>query len=244
MASSFSTAKALVVGATGYTGRAVVAALRSRNVSVTAHIRPGSADASQWRERFAALGATVEESAWEPAAIAAVVAQQKPSVIFACLGTTRRRAAQEGIEKPYEKVDYGLTKQLLDAALSAGHAPRFVYLSALGAKETAAAPYLAVRGRLERELMASGLPYLIVRPAFISGADRDESRPSERILAVTTDALLAGVAALGGSKLRDKFATLTGAQLAEGMVGLALVSRDAKVIADVAEIRAALELGR
>lgn len=244
MATSFSTAKALVFGATGYTGSAVVAALRARGVSTCAHLRPGSADASLWRERFTALGATVDESPWEPAAIAALVAERKPSVIFACLGTTRRRAAQEGIDKPYERVDYGLTKQILDAAVAAGNAPRFVYLSALGAKESAATPYLAVRGRLERDLVASELPHLIVRPAFISGSDRTEPRRSERIFAVTTDVLLAGVAALGGKKIRDRFATLTGSQLAEGMVALALQSRDAKAIVDVAEIRAALREGR
>lgn len=244
MATSFSTAKALVVGATGYTGRAVVAALRARNVSTVAHLRPGSADASLWRERFAAHGALVDESPWEPAAISAMVAIHRPSVIFACLGTTRRRAAREGIDSPYERVDYGLTKQVFDAALAAGHAPRFVYLSALGANEASANAYLAVRGRFERELAASSLPHLIVRPAFISGSDRPESRPSERLFAVTTDALLAGVAALGGQRIRDRFGTLTGTQLAEGMVALALASRDARAVADVAAIRAALSEGR
>lgn len=240
MATSFSTATALVVGATGYTGSAVVAALRSRNVSTVAHLRPDSADAAVWRERFGALGATVDESPWQPAAIAAMVAERKPTVIFACLGTTRRRAAQEGIEQPYERVDYGLTKQVLEAAVAVGYAPRFVYLSAIGAKESSSTAYTAVRGRLERELMATGLPYLVVRPAFISGEDRREARPVLRFLASATDSVLAGVAALGGSKLRDQYATLTGTQLAEGMVALALMSSDAKAVADVADIRAAL----
>lgn len=244
MATSFSTAKALVFGASGYSGRAVVAVLRARNVSTVAHLRPGSADAARWRERFAAAGAAVDESPWEPASIATMLAQHRPTVIFSCLGTTRRRAAREGIERPYERVDYGLSKQVLDAALSAGHAPRLVYLSALGAKETSSTPYLAVRGRFERELMASGLPYLIVRPAFISGADREERRPSERLFAVTTDAVLAAAAALGAGKLRDRFASLTGTQLAEGMVALALASRDAKAVVDVAAIRAAVAEGR
>jgi uncharacterized protein YbjT (DUF2867 family) len=240
MATSFSTAKALVVGATGYTGSALVAALRSRNVSTVAHLRPGSADAPVWRERFAALGATVDESPWEPAAIAAMVAARTPTVIFSCLGTTRHRASQEGIDQPYERVDYGLTKMVLDAAVAAGHSPRFVYLSAIGAKESSSTPYLAVRGRLERELVASGLPHLIVRPAFITGDDRPESRPRERFFARSLDVLMNGVAALGGAKLRDRYATLTGTQLAEGMVALALTSRDAKVVADVADIRTAL----
>lgn len=244
MATSFSTAKALVFGATGYTGRAVVAALRERGVATVAHLRPGSPDRSLWDERFTALGATVDGADWSAESIHALVAAQRPSLVFACLGTTRRRAAREGLSDPYERVDYGLTKLALDACVAAGHAPRFVYLSALGAKESSANPYLRVRGRLERELIASGLPYLIVRPAFISGSDRGESRPSERVVAVTTDVLLAGVAALGGRRIRDAYASLTGTQLAEGMVALALASRDAKAIADVATIRAALDRGR
>jgi uncharacterized protein YbjT (DUF2867 family) len=228
------------VGATGYTGRAVVGALRANGVQTTAHVRPGAADASLWRERFASQGATVDESPWEPAAITAMVATHNPSVIFACLGTTRRRAAREGLDDPYERVDYGLTRQLLDAAAALSTAPRFVYLSCIGANPTSSSKYVAVRGRIERELAESGLPYLVVRPALISGTDRAEHRPEERFLALATDAILAGVAALGGRRVRDRFATLTGTQLAEGMVALALHSRDAKVVAEVADIRAAL----
>jgi uncharacterized protein YbjT (DUF2867 family) len=237
---AFSTARALVVGDTGYTGRAVVGALRANGVHTTAHLRPSASDASLWRERFASQGASVDESPWEPAAIAAMVAATRPTVIIACLGTTRRRAAREGLDDPYERVDSGLTRQVLDAAVSAGHSPRFVYLSCIGANPASSSKYVAVRGRSEKELAASGLPYLIVRPALISGTDRAEHRPSERVLAIATDALLSGVAALGGKRVRDKYATLTGTQLAEGMVALALHSSDAKVVADVADIRAAL----
>lgn len=169
-----------------------------------------------------------------------MVAAHHPTVIFACLGTTRRRAAREKLEDPYERVDYGLTRQVLDAAVASAYAPRFVYLSCIGANPASSSKYVAVRGRIERELAASGLPYLVVRPALISGTDRAEHRPSERMLAIATDAVLAGVAAFGGKRVRDKYATLTGTQLAEGMVALALHSREAKVIADVADIRAAI----
>lgn len=237
---SFSTAAAFVAGATGYTGRAVVAALRSRGVETVAHVRPDSAKAEEWRTRFEALGAKVDQSPWEPAAMAAALTEHRPTHVFALLGTTRSRAAREGIAAPYETVDYGLTKILLDAASACGHGPRFIYLSALGARENTKNPYLSVRGRLERELQASRLPFLIVRPAFITGSDREESRPSERAVSILIDSTLNGLAALGVRGPQRRFGSLTGTQLAEGLTALGLSARDARNTADVAAIRGAI----
>jgi uncharacterized protein YbjT (DUF2867 family) len=240
MATSFSTASALVFGATGYTGRAVVAALRAHGVATVAHVRPGSASAVDWRSRFEALGAVVDDTPWDAAAIAATIAARRPTHLFALLGTTRRRAAREGIADPYESVDYGLTKMVLDGAVGAGHLPRFVYLSALGVRGDTTNPYLAARARIEQALQASRLPFLIVRPALITGSDRAESRPAERVAALVIGAALGALAAIGIRRPRERFGTLTGTQLAEGMTVLALAARDARLVADVAAIRGAI----
>jgi nucleoside-diphosphate-sugar epimerase len=237
---SFSTAAAFVAGATGYTGRAVVAALRARGVETVAHVRPDSSNAAEWRRRFEALGAKVDQSPWDQAAMRSALTEHRPTHVFALLGTTRRRAAREGLASPYETVDYGLTKLLLDAASACGHGPRFVYLSSLGAREDTSNPYLLVRGRLERELQASRLPFLIVRPAFITGSDREESRPTERIASMVFDATLKGLAAVGLRGPQKKLGSLTGTQLAEGITALALSARDARSTADVAAIRGAI----
>jgi uncharacterized protein YbjT (DUF2867 family) len=229
-----------VAGATGYTGRAVVAALRRRGVPVIAHVRPDAVAAEEWRARFEALGAEVDLTAWEDDAMRALLAHRQPGLVFALLGTTRARAAREGISDAYERIDYGLTAMLLRAAWHAGNLPRFVYLSSLGAREDTRSPYLAVRGRLERELRASPLPYLIVRPSFISGGDRGERRPAERVAAIAVDAVLTAAGWLGARTMRDRFSSLTGEELAEGMVALALPERDGRAEADAATIRAAL----
>jgi uncharacterized protein YbjT (DUF2867 family) len=230
---------AFVAGATGYTGREVVAALRALGIPTIAHVRPGSRTAATWRARFSELGARVDETPWETAAMRAAIATHRPTHLFALLGTTRKRAAREGLKDAYEQVDYGLSAMLLDAALHAGRAPRFVYLSAIGVREDTGNAYLRVRARLERELKASPLPYLIARPAFITGSDREESRPAERAAAIVTDGLLGVAALLGARTLRDRFASLTGRALAQGMTVLALASHDARAEADVAAIRAA-----
>lgn len=237
---SDATAVAFVAGATGYTGREVVAALARRGVRTVAHVRPGSASAATWRERFATLGATVDETPWEERAMHDTLGRIKPTHVFALLGTTSSRAAREGLQDAYERVDYGLSSLLLRAAVAAGTSPRFVFLSALGVREGTRNPYLAARVKLERELRQSGLPALIVRPAFVTGSDRDEFRAMERVAGIATDALLALAGLLGARALRARWSSLTGAELGEGMVTLALAAGVPDRAADPADIRRAL----
>lgn len=233
---------AFVAGATGYTGREVVAELRRRGVETVAHVRPGSASFDTWSARFATIGATVDATPWEADATARTLARLRPDFLFALLGTTRHRAAKESLDDPYERIDYGLTDQLRRGAEAAGAATRFVYLSAIGANEGSGNKYVAVRGRMERELREGALPYLIARPAFVSGADREESRPTERVFAVATDVLLGGLALAGIRGPRDRYGTLTGHQLATAMVELALRYRNGRAVATVHDLREAAGL--
>lgn len=236
------TAVAFVAGATGYTGREVVAALRRRGVTTVAHVRPGSSGADGWQRRFEALGATVDRTPWEDGAMTTTLATLRPTLVFALLGTTRRRAAREGLDDAYERIDYGLTATLLRAARASpsGSAPRFVYLSSVGAREDTRNEYLRVRGRIERALAESGAPYLSVRPAFITGPDREESRPLERVAGAVVDAALAVAGALGARTLRARWASLTGRELAEGMVAIALADPQGRSVVDPVRIREAI----
>ena len=237
-----STPTAFVAGATGYTGREVVAELRRRGITTVAHVRPGSAELATWRARFTTLGATVDVTPWEPDAVAATLARLKADFLFAMLGTTRHRAAREGLDDPYERIDYGLTAQLRRGAVESGAATRFVYLSSLGANERSGSSYLAVRGRMERELNEGTLPYLIAQPAFVSGADREEARPRERVFARLADGLVGGLAMVGIRGPRDHYGTLTGAQLAFAMVELGLRDRNGRATVRVGALRAAAGL--
>lgn len=222
---------AFVAGATGYTGRAVVAALRRAGVDTLAHVRPDSSALARWQTEFGALGATVDTTPWSVEALTRTFERARPSVIFALLGTTRRRGAQDG--GTYATVDYGLTAMLLAAAKAAGIAPRFVYLSSMGVGPGGRRDsYLEVRWRFEQDLIASGLPYVIARPSFITGPDRDESRPMERIGAQVGDAVLGLAGVLGGRGLRDKYASTTAEILGGALVRLA---RSPAVVNTIAE---------
>jgi uncharacterized protein YbjT (DUF2867 family) len=83
-------------------------------------------------------------------------------------------------------------------------------------------PYMRVRWRVEKELREGDLPHTIVRPSFITGDDRAEPRKAERLAAKIGDGALAIAGALGGKRLRDRYASLTGAELAAGLVRVAL----------------------
>jgi uncharacterized protein YbjT (DUF2867 family) len=231
---------AFVAGATGYTGREVVRVLVGRGVRAIAHVRPDSPRREERARRLEALGAEVDGTPWDRAALTARLAALRPAAVFALLGTTRargREAAQRGAVETYETVDYGLSRLLLDAAAGSGARPRFVYLSAAGVREGTPSAYLAVRARLERELRESGLPYTIARPAFVTGPDREEARPLERLAARAADGALGLAARLGAPALRARWGSMTGAELAAGLVRLAFDPAAADRVVETADLR-------
>lgn len=222
--------RAFVVGATGYTGQAVVAALCARGVECHAHVRPDSSSLEAHRARFEALGAQVDTTPWEPAALTATLLRMAPTQVFALLGTTRARMKRDGADdNSYERVDYGLTVMLLDAAVACGSTPRFIYLSAAGVTATGNAYYRA-RWEAEQRISASGLPHIIVRPSFITGADREETRPAERTAAVAVNGVLALAGLFGARQLRDRYRSITAPALADAMVRQALAGGPSRIV--------------
>lgn len=212
-----------VAGATGYTGRGVVAALRRRGHVTWAHVRPDNRGLDRWTAFFAEQGAGVESVAWTPEAMGTSLARIRPTHVWSLLGTTRARADRDtgsAVPETYEAVDWGLSKCLLDAAVAAGSSPVFVYLSAQGVPERGGNDYLAVRRRMEHAVRASGLPFVLARPAFISGGDRLDRRPMERVYATAIDLALGPVSAFGGRGLVDRWRSITGPTLGEGLVRL------------------------
>ncbi|HSJ06136.1 MAG TPA: NAD(P)H-binding protein [Longimicrobiales bacterium] len=231
---------AFVAGATGYTGRALVMELVRTGVRTVAHVRPDSAAAPTWRQRFEAAGATVDVSPWTDEAMCDALGTHRPDVVFALLGTTRARgraARDAGREETYETVDYGLTVMLLRAtARCAAHA-RFVYLSSIGAGRWGRGAYLEVRKRVEAELRASGLDWTIVRPAIIGGADRDEVRTGERMTGRLMDAALRIPHILGARRLADRYRSITSAELARGLARAAFTDGASRSIVRGDELR-------
>lgn len=224
-----------MAGATGYTGRSVVAYAADAGVHTVAHVRPDSGALSRWRHRFEGQGAVVDTSAWTPEDMMGAMEAHRPDLVFALLGTTARRARGDG--GSYEEVDYGLTAMVLRAAAAVRPRACFVYLSAAGAGGRALNAYMRVRVRMETEIRQLGVPHLIARPGFITGDDRDEDRPAERVGATVVDGVLNGLALLGIRGPRDRWHSLTGPQLGKALVTLALDGK--RGVVEVPELRAA-----
>jgi uncharacterized protein YbjT (DUF2867 family) len=228
-----------IAGATGYTGREVVREFHARGITAVAHVRPDSRQRDEWRRRFSGM-AEVDTTPWELHAMRDTFMRIQPTHIFALLGTTRRRARaaqKEGANDSYQTVDYGLSALLLQALQLTGRNAKFIYLSSMGVSANSKNPYIAVRWRMENELRASGVPFVIARPALITGADREEFRVTERALGIVTDGLLDLAGLVGMGSVRDKFHSLTGQQLARGLIAAALDPRQTNVSLDAGALR-------
>ncbi len=231
--------RAFVAGATGFTGREVVATLRERGIATVAHVRAESSRRAEWTARFEAQGAEVDASPWTAEAIGAALARVQPTQVYALLGTTRKRAQGEGRSalEAYEAVDYGLTKLLIDAAEALELAPRFVYLSSVGAAPGTRNPYLAARAKVEAALEASQLPYFCAQPSFISGPGRDDSRPGERVGSLIGDLALGTLGLFGAKGTQARYASTTPAILARALVRLGCEGGSPRRVVAGAELR-------
>jgi nucleoside-diphosphate-sugar epimerase len=207
---------AFVLGATGFVGREVVRQLCVRGTKTIAHVRAASVE--KWRGPFTEMGAAIDSTPWDAAAMAQAFRDAKPAQVYVLIGTTRAAAKRDKIEGDiYEQIDLGLTKIAVDAARASEVKPRIVYLSSVGADRSARSAYLRARGKAEDVVMTSGLPWMIARPSFITG-DRDESRIGERGAAIVGDGLLAVAGIFGGKKVREKYRSTTPDVLASTLI--------------------------
>jgi uncharacterized protein YbjT (DUF2867 family) len=226
---------AFVLGATGFVGREVVRQLAVRATPVIAHIRPDSKSLEDWRGKLTVLGVKIDTSPWDAAALAKALDANQTTQLYILIGTTRSRGKADAIEGDiYEKVDYGLTKIAVDAAKASSSKPRLVYLSGLGADANARGAYMKARGKAENAVRESGLPWVIARPAIITG-ERDDSRAGERTAAVVGDGLLA-VAGLFSKSLRSKWKSTTPDVLGSALIRIGEAPEHDRVV-DGADLR-------
>jgi len=231
---------AFVAGATGYTGRAVVHALAQAGIETHAHVRPDSKRLSEWTEQFTQWGAQVDTTPWDQEAMTKRLSELNPNAVFGCLGTTKKRIAQDaakGETSSYQIVDYGMTVMLHQAAQSCSSEPRFVYVSSAGAKPGGEGSYLGARWAVEQVLIQGELPYTIGRPCFITGAGRDEDRPGERIGAKVSDAILSVLGGLGAKNLQQRYRSTTNTVLGAALARLAFDSSAARQIIESEGLR-------
>ena len=96
--------------------------------------------------------------------------------VFCCVGTT---AAKTPNREHYKAVDYGIPVAAAKLAL-AKEIRNFVVVSSLGANASSSVFYSKLKGEMEEAVLALGLRNTyVMQPSLISG-NRKESRPGER----------------------------------------------------------------
>jgi uncharacterized protein YbjT (DUF2867 family) len=150
----------LVTGATGFVGRHLVEALRSRNLSTRCLVR------SENRARpLEGPGCT----------LAPGDVTNPESLHAACFGVEtviHLVAIIRGRPSEFDRVMVAGTRSLIEAAVEAG-ARRFILVSALGLSESTRelTPYYRAKWEEEHTVKVSGLEHVIFRPSFVFGGD-------------------------------------------------------------------------
>lgn len=217
--------RVLIVGASGFCGRAAARALAEGGAEVLAHLRPGSARRAlaegAWGELAGEGSGRVSllERPWGEL----LGALPSLGLTAACsfLGTTRAHARRGG--GGYEEVDYGLNASLIEALAALPAPPLFVYLSAQGVEWARYSAYLDARARVEGLLEARALPCVVFRPGLLHDETRDERRAGEELAAGVSRGAAAAARALGARALADRLAPLTAREV--GLATAAAVGR-------------------
>ena len=158
------TGTVLVAGATGRTGRRVVAQLRDRGYRVRAFVR----DEERARARLGGDLDYVVGDVRVPEAL--TTAFDGVDGVISAIGSSGR--AQDPSNTP-EAVDYNGVRNLVDAAVRAGVA-RFVLVSSMGVTvenhplNQMFDDVLVWKYKGEQHLRASGMAYTIIRPAGLT----------------------------------------------------------------------------
>jgi NADH dehydrogenase len=151
--------KVLVAGGTGFVGRAIVHALRARELDVRVLARGSDEDASH----FASLGVELQRGdLTRPETLGPAVE--------GCTHVVNLVAILKGSPSDFRRVMIEGNAALLAAARESG-VERYVLMSALGTTERTKdlVPYFGAKWAMERAAESSGLEYTIVRPSFVFG---------------------------------------------------------------------------
>jgi uncharacterized protein YbjT (DUF2867 family) len=179
---------AVVIGATGLTGRALLAQL-SANANYVKTIAVVRKPTEFSLPNVQSLVCDFESWANAPEALAKLVREsidaRETIHAFCCLGTTIKVA---GSQDAFRRVDFDYVVAFAKAMKSLG-AAHIGTISALGANVKSSVFYSRTKGEMEAAVAAAGIASThFVRPSFLDG-DRSESRPGEKIGIVATKLL-------------------------------------------------------
>jgi uncharacterized protein YbjT (DUF2867 family) len=162
--------KVLVAGGTGLVGQMLLENLSRRSdCQITALVRK-SIDLPKGVRQVLVKYENGSEG------VLAQLGRETFDLVVCCVGTTRKDA---GSAENFVKIEYGIPKILIEVARANANAPRFAYISSLGADRPVGL-YLSTKNKIEQMIIESGLGYFIFRPSLILG-ERSQIRLGEQI---------------------------------------------------------------
>ncbi|WP_417349528.1 NAD(P)H-binding protein [Ferrimonas sp.] len=168
---------AVVIGATGVVGRALVDLL-SRHPKIQ-QVR------TLTRRPAPHASPKVENRVIDFDHLSQFAELMKGDLLFSCLGTTRKQA---GSIKAQRKVDYSYQWRVAELAAEQG-VGHYLLVSSSGADPSSTSPYLKMKGELEQRVRS--LPFnriSIFQPSLLLG-QRSDFRPGETLAALVMPAL-------------------------------------------------------
>ena len=149
--------RVLVTGSTGFLGRRAVEALHTDGHEVRCLVRtPGYEDRFQARDLDVHYGSVSDKAALRSA-------MYDLDAVVHLVAIIRERGSTT-----FDSVNGQGTQNVATAAAEAG-VGHFVHVSAIGADGTSTYPYLRSKGQGEAAVVASGIPYSILRPSILFG---------------------------------------------------------------------------
>ena len=147
----------MVTGATGFLGRRVVQALLDRGKDVRCLVRSPGAEVMFDQDQVDVHYGSVTD----PASLRAAFYDLQEVVHLVAIIQERGRAT-------FSRINVQGTENVLKAAADVG-VRRFVHVSAIGAQQDPVMRYLYSKWLAERMVIASGIPYTILRPSLLFG---------------------------------------------------------------------------
>lgn len=165
--------KAIVLGATGLTGRHLVNLLISDNSFDKIIVFT--------RTKLSVHHPKIEEHIVNLLDLSKVINVFHADVVFCCIGTTKSKTP---VLQLYHQIDYGIPVQAAQIAKQ-NNIPKFIVVSALGANASSRIFYNKTKGQMQNDVLGFHLPETyILQPSLIIGK-REEKRIGEKIAQVT-----------------------------------------------------------
>lgn len=153
----------MVTGATGFVGRAVVRELLRRGLTPVCLVRSQSKLFAQHAEVCPDRLSTVMGNLSDRRALSQAAEMSQATIHLVGIIMARRLRGQT-----FHKVHVRGTRNVVDCVKQAG-VNRFVHMSALGAREEAAAAYHRTKWEAEEYVRGSALAWTVFRPSLIHG---------------------------------------------------------------------------